>query len=116
MLNCFEKYFGKYPFYRDGYKLVETPYLGMEHQSCIAYGNKYKTGYLGADFSGIGLDFDYIIIHETAHEWWGNNLTTKDIADMWVHEGFGSYAEVLYVECLYGKAKALDYVNAQRKK
>lgn len=116
MLNCFEKYFGKYPFYRDGYKLVETPYLGMEHQSCIAYGNKYKTGYMGMDFSGIGLDFDYIIIHETAHEWWGNNITTKDIADMWVHEGFGSYAEVLYVECLHGKAKALDYVNAQRKK
>lgn len=116
MLNCFEKYFGKYPFYRDGYKLVETPYLGMEHQSCIAYGNKYKTGYMGMDFSGIGLDFDYIIIHETAHEWWGNNITTKDIADMWVHEGFGSYAEVLYTECLYGKAKALDYVNAQRKK
>jgi aminopeptidase N len=116
MLNCFEKYFGKYPFYRDGYKLVETPYLGMEHQSCIAYGNKYKTGYMGMDFSGIGLDFDYIIIHETAHEWWGNNITTKDIADMWVHEGFGSYAEVLYTECLYGKAKAFDYVNAQRKK
>lgn len=116
MLNCFEKYFGKYPFYHDGYKLVETPYLGMEHQSCIAYGNKYKTGYMGMDFSGIGLDFDYIIIHETAHEWWGNNITTKDIADMWVHEGFGSYAEVLYTECLYGKAKALDYVNAQRKK
>lgn len=116
MLNCFEKYFGKYPFYRDGYKLVETPYLGMEHQSCIAYGNKYKTGYMGTDFSGIGLDFDYIIIHETAHEWWGNNVTTKDIADMWVHEGFGSYAEVLYVECMYGKDKALNYVNAQRKK
>jgi aminopeptidase N len=116
MLQCFERFFGKYPFWNDGYKLVETPYLGMEHQSCIAYGNKYKTGYMGTDYSGIGLDFDYIIIHESAHEWWGNSITTNDIADMWIHEGFGSYAEVLYVECLYGKNKAYDYVNAQRKK
>jgi aminopeptidase N len=116
MLHCFENFFGRYPFWRDGYKLVETPYLGMEHQSCIAYGNKYKNGYLGMDFSGIGVEFDYIIIHETAHEWWGNSITTKDIADMWVHEGFGSYAEVLYVECLYGKQRGNDYVNAQKKK
>ncbi len=116
MLSCFEKYFGKYPFYRDGYKLVESPYLGMEHQSCIAYGNDYKTAYAGLDYSQIGLKFDYIIIHETAHEWWGNNITTKDIADMWVHEGFGSYAEVLYVECVHGKEIAQAYVNSQKKK
>lgn len=116
MLACYEKYFGRYPFWRDGYKLVETPYVGMEHQSCIAYGNKYKNGYLGMDYSGIGVDFDYIIIHETAHEWWGNNITTKDIADMWVHEGFGNYAEVLYVECLFGKQKGNDYVNALKNK
>lgn len=116
MLKCFEKYFGKYPFYKDGYKLVETPYLGMEHQSAVAYGNNYQTGYYGSDFSGIGVDFDYIIIHESAHEWWGNNITTKDIADMWIHEGFASYAEVLYTECMYDSAKASDYANAQIKK
>lgn len=116
MLQCFEKYFGSYPFYRDGYKLVETPYLGMEHQSAIAYGNEYKTGYAGNDFSGIGQTWDYIIIHETAHEWWGNNITTKDIADMWVHEGFGSYAEALYVECMDSYATAIKYLNAQKKK
>lgn len=115
MLTCFENYFGKYPFYRDGYKLVETPYLGMEHQSCIAYGNEYKTGYAGNDRSGSGQTFDYIIIHESAHEWWGNNVTTKDIADMWVHEGFGTYAEALYVECMDGKQKALEYMNGQKK-
>lgn len=116
MLQCFEKYFGDYPFYRDGYKLVETPYLGMEHQSAIAYGNEYKTGYAGTDFSGIGQTWDYIIIHETAHEWWGNNITTKDIADMWVHEGFGSYSEALYVECTANSATAIRYLNAQKKK
>jgi aminopeptidase N len=116
MLSCFEKFFGKYPFYRDGYKLVESPYLGMEHQSCIAYGNQYKKGYLGTDYSGIGINFDYIIIHESAHEWWGNAVTTKDIADMWVHEGFACYAEALYTECMYGKEKGFEYVNAQRRK
>jgi aminopeptidase N len=116
MLTCFEKYFGNYPFYRDGYKLVETPYLGMEHQSCIAYGNEYKVGRTGNDYSGVGLTFDYIIIHESAHEWWGNNVTTKDIADMWVHEGFGNYAELLYVECMDGKEKALAFANALRKR
>lgn len=116
MMQCFEKYFGDYPFYRDGYKLVETPYLGMEHQSAIAYGNEYKTGYAGTDFSGIGQTWDYIIIHETAHEWWGNNVTTKDIADMWVHEGFGSYSEALYVECTANSATAIRYLNAQKKK
>lgn len=116
MLHCFEKYFGNYPFYRDGYKLVETPYLGMEHQSAIAYGNEYKTGYAGYDFSGIGQTWDYIIIHETAHEWWGNNITTKDIADMWVHEGFGTYAEALYVECMDNYITSVKYLNAQKKK
>jgi aminopeptidase N len=116
MLQCYEKYFGEYPFYRDGYKLIETPYLGMEHQSAIAYGNQYKTGYFGSDFSGIGQTWDYIIIHETAHEWWGNSITTKDIADMWVHEGFGAYSEAIYVECMYNNATAIRYLNAQKKK
>ncbi len=116
MLDAFEKRFSPYPFYKDGYKLVETPYLGMEHQSCVAYGNAYKNGYMGFDLSGSGegLKFDYIIIHETAHEWWGNSLTTYDIADMWVHEGFGQYAEVVYLEELYGKESAIKYLKGIR--
>lgn len=114
MLLCYEKYLGKYPFMRDGYALVETPYLGMEHQGAIAYGNKYQTGYAGKDFSKIGLDFDYIIIHETGHEWWGNSVSCRDIADMWIHEGFCTYTEAIYVECMFGKAKAKEYINAKR--
>lgn len=117
MMEVFEKRFGKYPFYEDGYKLVQTPYLGMEHQSCVAYGNKYKNGYLGFDLSGSGegLKFDYIIIHETAHEWWGNNITSYDIADMWIHEGFGQYSESVYLEELYGKECAVKYLNGIKK-
>jgi len=115
MMACFEKYLGKYPFYKDGFALVETPYLGMEHQSAIAYGNDYKIGYNGTDFSGIGLDFDYIIIHEAGHEWWGNSVSMKDIADMWIHEGFCTYSEALYVECLHGYEMAMDYVNAKKR-
>ncbi len=111
MMECFEGYFGAYPFIRDGYKLVETKYPGMEHQSCIAYGNGYKSGYNGMDYSGIGLEFDFIIIHETGHEWWGNAVSVQDLADLWIHEGFCTYSEVLYVECLYGKEIALDYIN-----
>jgi aminopeptidase N len=114
MLSCYETYLGKYPFWRDGYALVETSYLGMEHQGAIAYGNKYKTGYLGMDRSGLKLDFDYIIIHETGHEWWGNSVSCKDIADMWIHESFCTYSEAIYVECLYGKDAAEVYVNALR--
>ena len=112
MLSCYEKYLGKYPFYRDGYALVETPYLGMEHQGAIAYGNKYKKGYSGMDRSGQMLPFDYIIIHETGHEWWGNSVTSADIADMWIHESFCTYSEAIYVECLYGYDTAMTYVNA----
>lgn len=114
MMACYEKYLGPYPFYKDGYKLVETPYLGMEHQSAIAYGNKYLKGYAGMDFSGIGLDFDYIIIHESGHEWWGNHVSMKDLADMWIHEGFCTYSEAIYVECMYGYDKAMEYVNAKK--
>ncbi|MBS1613677.1 MAG: M1 family metallopeptidase [Bacteroidetes bacterium] len=114
MLACYEKYLGKYPFWNDGYALVETPYLGMEHQSGIAYGNQYKTGYAGFDFSRIGLDFDYIIIHETGHEWWGNSVSCKDIADMWIHEGFCTYTEAIYVECMHGYETAMRYVNAKK--
>jgi aminopeptidase N len=115
MLACYESYFGKFPFWEDNYKLVETPYLGMEHQTAIAYGNDYKKGYNGSDFSGIGLDFDYIIIHETGHEYWGNLISAKDIADMWIHEGFCTYTEALYVECMYDYQKGQDYVNAKKR-
>ncbi|MEO8636662.1 MAG: M1 family metallopeptidase [Gemmatimonadales bacterium] len=117
MLGCFEKWFGPYPWYADGYQLVETPHLGMEHQSAIAYGNHYLNGYLGRDLSGTGqgLDWDFIIVHESAHEWWGNNLTTADLADMWVHESFANYAEGLYVECLRGTNAGSEYVIGNRR-
>ena len=112
MMNCFEDAFGQYPFYEDGYALVETPYLGMEHQSAIAYGNKYMPGYLGRHPSD--MDFDYIIIHETGHEWWGNSVSMKDVADMWIHESFCTYSEAVYVECRYGYDKMLEYLLYQR--
>ncbi|MCU0439144.1 MAG: M1 family metallopeptidase [Raineya sp.] len=117
MLACYEKLFGKYPFWNDGYALVETPYLGMEHQGAIAYGNKYKQGYAGSDLTGtgIGLMFDFIIIHETGHEYWGNSVSADDKADMWIHEAFCTYGEALYVECLYGKEKAYTYSNGWKK-
>jgi aminopeptidase N len=116
-IRAFEYWFGPYPFYEDGYKLVEVPYLGMEHQSSVTYGNKYKMGYLGRDLSstGWGLKWDYIIIHESAHEWWANNVTYKDIADMWIHESFASYAECLYVEYHYGKQAGAEYVIGTRR-
>jgi len=117
MMRCFEDWFGPYPFYEDSFKLVETPHLGMEHQSAVAYGNGFKNGYRGRDLSGSGwgMKFDFIIIHESAHEWWGNSITTKDIADMWVHEGFTSYAENLYVECRFGKQAGAEYARGLRK-
>ncbi len=113
MLDCFQSKFGPYPFIEDGYKLIETPYLGMEHQSAIAYGNMYLKGYLGHDRSGtgIGMNFDFIIIHESGHEWFGNSITSKDIADMWIHESFTTYSEAVYVECQFGYEKGQAYVN-----
>lgn len=117
MLKAFEYWFGPYPFYEDGYKLVETPHLGMEHQSAVAYGNKYRNGYLGRDLSGTGrgLNWDFIIVHESGHEWFGNNITSKDIADMWVHEGFTNYSESLFIETHYGKPAGLEYLQGLRK-
>ncbi|TXE10028.1 M1 family metallopeptidase [Seonamhaeicola algicola] len=111
-IEAFEHWFGQYPFYADGYKLVEVPYLGMEHQSSVTYGNKYKNGYLGNDLSGSGwgLKFDFIIVHETGHEWFANNITNKDIADMWIHESFTAYSESLYVEYYFGKQAGAEYV------
>lgn len=112
MLQCFEHWFGPYPFYSDGYKLVQAPHLGMEHQSAVAYGNEFKMGYLGNDLSGSGwgLKFDFITVHESGHEWFGNNITSKDIADMWIHESFTNYSEALFTECQYGKAASSAYV------
>ena len=117
MMKAFEYWFGPYPFYEDGYKLVDAPHLGMEHQSATAYGNQYKKGYLGMDLSGSGwgLEWDYIIVHESGHEWFANNISTKDIADMWVHEGFTCYSEVLFTEYFYGKKAATEYVTGIRK-
>jgi aminopeptidase N len=117
MLRCFEHWFGPYPWYADGYQLIEAPHLGMEHQSAVAYGNGFRNGYKGTDLSGTGwgLTWDFIVIHESAHEWWGNSLTTADLADMWVHESFANYSESLYTECQYGQAAGAAYVRGVRK-
>jgi aminopeptidase N len=117
MLKAFEHWFGPYPFYEDSYKLVEVPYLGMEHQSSVTYGNGYTNGYRGRDLSGTGwgLKFDFIIIHESGHEWFANNITYKDIADMWIHESFTNYSESLFVEYYYGKEAGAAYVRGTRK-
>ena len=117
MLKAFEHWFGPYPFYEDSFKLVEAPYLGMEHQSSVTYGNKFQNGYLGRDLSGTGwgLKFDFIIIHESGHEWFANNITYKDIADMWIHESFTNYSESLFVEYYYGKEAGFEYVRGTRK-
>jgi aminopeptidase N len=117
MMKAFEHWFGKYPFYEDGFKLVEVPYLGMEHQSSVTYGNQYKMGYLGNDLSGTGwgLKFDFIIIHESGHEWFANNITYKDMADMWIHESFTAYSENLFLNYYYGKKASSEYVIGTRK-
>lgn len=116
MLACFEHWFGPYPWYEDGYKLIETSYLGMEHQSGIAYGNRYLQGYRGKDLSGtgLGLQWDFIIVHESAHEWWGNSISAGDHAEMWLHEGFAMYAEGLYTECQQGKEAGERYLVGLR--
>jgi len=116
MMKAFEHWFGPYPFYEDSFKLVEAPYLGMEHQSSVTYGNQYTNGYLGNDLSGSGwgLKFDFIIIHEAGHEWFANNITNKDVADMWLHEGFTAYSENLYLDYHYGKDAAATYVVGTR--
>lgn len=117
MLKSFEYWFGPYAFYEDSFKIVEAPHLGMEHQSGIAYGNKFENGYLGRDLSGSGggLKWDFIIVHEAGHEWFGNNITEKDVADMWIHEAFTAYSETLFTETYYGKDAASEYVRGTRK-
>ena len=114
MLDCFERAFGKYPFYEDGFALVETPYLGMEHQSAIAYGNKYMRGYLGGMIPA-HHDWDYIIVHEAGHEWFGNSLSVGDMSEMWIQESFTTYSEAVFVECQYGYEEAVAYLESQRR-
>ena len=116
-IKCFEHWFGPYPFYEDSYKIVEAPYLGMEHQSNVAYGNYYLNGYAGRDLSntGWGLKWDFIVVHESGHEWFGNNITASDVADNWIHEGFTSYSEVLFTECEFGKEAGNDYCEGVKK-
>ena len=116
MMQAFEHWFGPYPFYEDGFKLVEAPYLGMEHQSSVTYGNGYQNGYRGRDLSGTGwgMKFDFIIIHEAGHEWFANNITYKDVADMWIHESFTNYSESLYLDYHFGKEAGQAYVRGTR--
>ena len=114
MLQCFEYWFGPYPWYADGYKLLEVPNTGMEHQSAVSYGNWYQNGYRKRG-TGLALQWDFIIVHESAHEWWGNNITAKDQADMWVHESFANYAEQLYTECQFGKDAAAQWLIGNRR-
>ena len=118
MIEAFQKYFGEYPFKRDGYKLIEVPYSGMEHQTAVTYGNHFANGYLERDWTGVGvsLKFDFIIIHESAHEWFGNSITASDVSDEWIHEGWATYAECVYVEALFGADDAIKYVNGYKSK
>jgi aminopeptidase N len=117
MMKAFEYWFGPYPFYEDGYKLIDAPYLGMEHQSAVAYGNGYQNGYHGMDLSGtgVGMKWDFIIVHESGHEWFGNNITSKDIADSWIHEGFTNYSETLFTDYWFGKKAGTQYIVGIRK-
>lgn len=118
MLAIYNKYFGEYPFLRDGYKLIEVPYTGMEHQSAVAYGNHFHNGYGPHDWTGVGISprFDFIIIHESGHEWFGNSVSAADRADMWIQEGFTTYAEDVYVEAIWGHDDAIKYVNGLKPK
>lgn len=118
MMEAFQKYFGDYPFKQDGYKLIEVPYSGMEHQSAVTYGNHFANGYLERDWTGVGvsLKFDFIIVHESAHEWFGNSITAADVSDQWIHEGWATYAECVYVEALFGHDDAIKYTNGYKTK
>ncbi len=118
MIQAYEHYFGEYPFVKDGYKLIQAPYTGMEHQSAVTYGNGFKNGYGGRDWTGVGVSpkFDFIIIHESGHEWFGNAVSAADVSDMWIHEGWCTYLEALYVEQVFGAADAVKYINGYKTK
>ena len=118
MIEAYQHYFGEYPFQKDGYKLIQAPYSGMEHQSAVTYGNRFANGYLERDWTGVGISprFDFIIIHESGHEWFGNAVSASDVSDMWIHEGWTTYLECLYVEFMYGKEDGLKYTNGYQSK
>ena len=118
MIEAYEHYFGEYPFKKDGYKLIEVPYSGMEHQSAVTYGNRFANGYLERDWTGVGISpkFDFIIVHESGHEWFGNAVSAADVSDMWIHEGWTTYLECLYVERIFGREDALKYTNGYKAK
>lgn len=118
MLRAYEHYFGEYPWPKDGYKLIEVPYSGMEHQSAVTYGNHFANGYLERDWTGVGISprFDFIIIHESGHEWFGNSVSAADRSDMWIHEGWTTYLEGLYVEYMFGHDDAIKYLNGYKLK
>ena len=118
MIEAYQHYFGEYPFRKDGYKLIEAPYSGMEHQTAVTYGNHFANGYLERDWTGVGISprFDFIIIHESGHEWFGNSISAADVSDMWIHEGWTTYLECLYVEYMYGKEDGLKYTNGYKSK
>jgi aminopeptidase N len=118
MMEAYTRYFGEYPFAKDGYKLIEAPYTGMEHQTAVTYGNGFKNGYYNRDWTGVGISmrFDFIIIHESGHEWFGNSITAADPADMWIHEGWDTYLEALYVEYRWGKDDGIRYINGVKPK
>jgi aminopeptidase N len=118
MIEAYQHFFGEYPFAKDGYKLIEVPYSGMEHQSAVTYGNRFANGYLERDWTEVGVSprFDFIIIHESGHEWFGNAVSAADVSDMWIHEGWTTYLECLYVERLFGYEDALKYTNGYKKK
>ena len=118
MIEAYEHFFGEYPFKKDGYKLIEVPYSGMEHQSAVTYGNRFANGYLERDWTGVGVSpkFDFIIIHESGHEWFGNAVSAADVSDMWIHEGWTTYLEALYVEHVFGYEDALKYINGYKAK
>jgi aminopeptidase N len=118
MIEAYQHYFGEYPFKKDGYKLIEVPYSGMEHQTAVTYGNHFANGYLEHDWTGVGISprFDFIIIHESGHEWFGNSVSAADPSDMWIHEGWTTYLESLYVEYRWGKADGLKYLNGYKPK
>ena len=118
MIEAYQKYFGEYPFKKDGYKLIEVPYSGMEHQSAVTYGNRFANGYLERDWTGVGVSpkFDFIIIHESAHEWFGNGVSAADVSDMWIQEGWTTYLEAVYVEHMFGYDDALKYINGYKSK
>jgi aminopeptidase N len=118
MIEAYQHYFGEYPFKKDGYKLIEAPYSGMEHQTAVTYGNHFANGYLERDWTGVGISprFDFIIIHESGHEWFGNAVSAADVSDMWIHEGWTTYLECLYVEYMWGKEDGLKYTNGYKSK